>query len=155
MKKNLKDVCFFAIVFLIVDQVIKIILSNKMIINQSIIVIKDFFSITLVHNKGAAFSILTGNRILLILIGVIALIGILFYIKKLDSINELDVFIYSLLLGGVLGNLIDRIVYGYVIDYLSFKLGTYYFPIFNFADICIVISILLILINTIKEDLWK
>lgn len=155
MQKKVKDILFFGTIFLIADQIIKIVLSDKMILNQSFIIIKDFFSITLVHNTGAAFSILTGNRVLLILIGIAAIIGLFLYIKKLEVIDDIDVFTYSLLFGGIVGNLIDRIVHGYVIDYLSFNFGNYYFPIFNFADICIVISIVIILIRMIKEDLWK
>jgi len=155
MKKGFKSILFFGIIFTIIDQVVKIVLSDKMIINQSLVVIKDFFSITLVHNTGAAFSILTGSRILLILIGVAALIGLILYIKKLEVIDDIDIFVYSLLIGGIVGNLIDRIVHGYVIDYLSFNFGNYFFPIFNFADICIVVAILIIILRMIKEDLWK
>lgn len=155
MKKSLKDVLFFGSLFVIIDQIVKIVISNKMILNQTYIVIKDFFSISLVHNTGAAFSILNDSRVLLIVIGLLALIGLIFYIKKLEIMDDIDVFAYSLLLGGIVGNLIDRIVHGYVIDYLSFKFGNYYFPIFNFADICIVISVLIILVKMIKEDLWK
>lgn len=155
MKKGLKDILFFGIIFTIIDQVVKIVLSSKIIVNQTYVVIKDFFSITLVHNKGAAFSILTGSKILLILIGVAALVGLIIYIKKLEVIDDIDIFTYSLLMGGIVGNLIDRIVYGYVIDYLSFKFGSYYFPIFNFADICIVVSVIIMLLRMIKEDLWR
>ena len=155
MKKGLKNICFFGIIFLIIDQVIKIVLSDKMVADQSFVVIKDFFSITLVHNEGAAFSLLTGNRILLISIGILALVGLIIYIKKLEVIDDFDIFIYSLLLGGIVGNLIDRIIYGYVIDYLSFNFGGYFFPIFNFADICIVVSIVLMIFRTLREDLWK
>ncbi len=155
MKKGLKDVLFFGVIFVVIDQIVKIAISNKMILNQTYIVIKDFFSISLVHNTGAAFSILSDNRILLIVIGLLALIGLIFYIKNLEVIDDIDIFSYSLLLGGLVGNLIDRIIHGYVIDYLSFKFGSYYFPIFNFADIYIVIAILIILIRMIKEDLWK
>ena len=155
MKNNLKSVYFFGIIFFVVDQAIKIFLSNNVELNQSIPIIKNFFSITLVHNTGAAFSIFTGNTIFLILIGVICVIAISLYIKKMENLSDLDMYIYSLLIGGVLGNLIDRIVHGYVIDYLSFNFCGYYFPIFNFADICIVVSIGLIIINTIREDLWK
>lgn len=155
MKKGLKDVLFFGVIFVIIDQVVKIIISNKMILNQTYIVIKDFFSISLVHNKGASFSILSDNTILLIVIGILALIGLIIYIKKLDILDDIDMFAYSLLMGGIVGNLIDRIVHGYVIDFLSFKFGSYYFPIFNFADICIVVSVLIILIKMVKEDLWK
>lgn len=146
---------FFGIIFTIIDQIVKIVLSNKMIVNQTLIIIKDFFSITLVHNTGAAFSILMGSRWLLSLIGIGALIGLIIYIRKLEVIDDINIFVYSLLFGGIVGNLIDRIVYGYVIDYLSFNFGKYYFPIFNFADICIVVAILIILFRMIKEDLWK
>lgn len=155
MKKGIKDILFFGIIFTIIDQIVKIILSNRMIVNQSFIVIKDFFSITLVHNTGAAFSILSGSKILLILIGVAALMGLILYIRKLEVVDDIDIFVYSLLIGGIVGNLIDRIVHGYVIDYLSFNFGSYFFPIFNFADICIVVAILIILIRMIKEDLWR
>lgn len=155
MFKNLKSIYFFSIIFLVVDQLIKIFISSKMFLGQSFILIKNLLSINLVHNTGAAFSILDGSKILLILIGVIAFIGISYYISKIEYLNDSDVFIYSLLIGGVLGNLVDRIVHGYVIDYISFKFGNYLFPVFNFADICIVVSIILIIANTIKEDLWK
>ena len=89
------------------------------------------------------------------MIGVAALVGLIIYIKKLEVIDDIDIFTYSLLMGGIVGNLIDRIVYGYVIDYLSFKFGSYYFPIFNFADICIVVSVIIMLLRMIKEDLWR
>ena len=141
--------------FLVVDQILKVFLSRMLELNESIVIIKNLFNITLVHNTGAAFSILSGNRIFLILIGLIALIFIIYYINKEKNINTLNTITYSLLIGGIIGNLIDRIIYGYVIDYISIILGHYYFPIFNFADICIVISIILITINMIREDLWK
>ena len=155
MKKNIKYIYVFGAIFVIVDQLLKIILSNRMIVNQNFIIIKNFFSIRLVHNTGAAFSILLDSRFLLIFIGIAALIGLTFYIKNLDVIDDIDTFVYALLFGGIVGNLIDRIIYGYVIDYLSFNFGEFYFPIFNFADICIVLAVMIILIRTIKESLWK
>ena len=155
MKKNLKNIYLFGIVFVIVDQILKIILSNKMIVNQNFIIIKNFFSIRLAHNTGAAFIILSDSRVLLAFIGIAALIGLIFYIRSLEIIDDIDAFSYALLIGGITGNLIDRIIYGYVIDYLSFNFGDYYFPIFNFADICIVLAVIIILIKTIKESLWK
>ena len=155
MKKGLKDVCILSLLFLIADQMIKIILNNRMIVNQTVVIIKNFFSITLVHNEGAAFSILIGSRYLFIIIGIIAIIGILYYIKKTDFIDNVDLFIYSLFIAGVLGNLVDRLVYGYVIDYLSFNFGNFFFPIFNFADIYIVLSVIMYMIRVIKGDLWK
>ena len=155
MKDNLKGIYFFSIIFIIVDQILKIFISSKVTLNSGFILIKNLLSITLVHNSGAAFSILSGNRLLLIVIGVLALVGISLYLNSLDYINGYDMFVYSLLIGGVVGNLIDRIVHGFVIDYISLNIFGYNFPVFNFADICIVISIVLIIINTIKGDLWN
>jgi len=71
------------------------------------------------------------------------------------TLGDMDMFIYSLLLGGILGNLVDRILHGYVIDYISVIIGKSYFPVFNFADICIVLGVILMLWGTIKESLWK
>lgn len=155
MKNKIGNILGLGIIFLIADQMVKLILNNRMIINQTIVVVKNFFSITLVHNEGAAFSMLMGSRYLFIFIGIAVIIGLILYIKKMEFIDDFDIFIYALLIGGILGNLIDRIFYGYVIDYLSFNFGNYFFPIFNFADICIVGSIILFLIRMIREDLWK
>ena len=155
MKKGLKDILGLSFVFLIIDQIVKIVLNNRMILNQTVIVIKNFFSITLVHNTGAAFSLFSGNRYLFIFIAILIILGLIFYIKGLEYLDELDVFIYSMLFAGILGNLVDRVVYGYVIDYLSFNFGNFFFPVFNFADICIVVAVFLYIARTIKGDLWK
>ena len=155
MKREIKEVCTLGVIFLVIDQVIKLVLNNMMSLNQSIVVVKNFFSITLVHNTGAAFSILTGNRFLLIFIGIIVLVGLVLYLKNIEYIVGASVFIYALLTGGILGNLVDRIIYGYVVDFLSFNFGNYFFPIFNFADIFIIVSIILMLVRMVREDLWK
>ena len=155
MNKKLKDVYFFAVVFLVVDQIIKLFLSSKMVVNQTAILIKNFLNITYVHNTGAAFSILEDKLWLLIIIGILAIIGFTFYIAKLEYLSDFDVFTYALLLGGVFGNLIDRIIHGYVIDYIGLNIFGYHFPIFNFADMCIVVGVFLIFGSAIKGDLWK
>lgn len=155
MGRNLKTIYLISVLFLIADQFMKIFISSKIILNQNFILIKNLLSINLVHNTGAAFSILSGNRIFLILIGILAIVGISFYIKKIDYLSDTNMLTYSLLIGGILGNLVDRIIYGYVIDYISFNFFGYNFPVFNIADICIVISIVLIIVSIIKEDLWN
>ncbi len=155
MNKNLKNVLVISTIILMIDQVIKIILTNKMLFNQEFPLIENLLSLNLVKNEGAAFSILTGNRLLLILISVIALILICYYITKQEYFDDLNLTIFSLLIGGLLGNLVDRIVHGYVIDYISLKIGSYLFPIFNFADICIVLSALIIIVTTIKGEVWN
>lgn len=155
MNRKLKHVCFFAIIFLVIDQAIKFYLSSKMIINQTNILIKDVLNITYVHNTGAAFSLFSGYTWVLIIIGILALVGLTIYIGNMEHITDFDVFTYSLLLGGIAGNLLDRIIHGYVIDYISLNIFGYHFPIFNFADICIVGSIVLIFALALKGDLWK
>lgn len=155
MKEKARGIIVFSIIVLIIDQLIKAVLDSKMIVGQTVVVTKNFFSITLVHNIGAAFNILSGNKFLLIGIGLIATIFLVIYIFKLEVIDDFDIFTYSLLLGGIIGNLVDRIFRGYVVDYFSFNFGSYYFPVFNFADVCIVLSIICIFINTLKGDLWK
>jgi len=155
MKKELKEVLLFSVILLIIDQIIKIYINSSMILNQTIILIKNFLNITYVHNTGAAFSLFKDKTWLLIIIGIIVLVGFSIYLYKLKDINDFDKYIYSLLYGGILGNLLDRVIYGYVIDYISLNIFGYYFPIFNFADMCIVIGVLLMFISTFKGDLWK
>ena len=155
MNNKLKDVCFFALIFLVIDQAIKFFISSKMVFNQTNIIVQDFLNITYVKNTGAAFSLFEGRVWLLIGIGILAVIGLVLYIGKLVDLNDFDIFTYSLLLGGVLGNLVDRILRGYVIDYISLNIFGYHFPIFNFADICIVVSVILIFMSAVKGDLWK
>lgn len=133
------------------DQIIKIIVMGTMGINSSISVIDNFFSLTYVENDGAAWSIFGGNRIFLIIISIIALILIYLYFFKNQNLTKFELINYSILIGGIFGNLLDRIKFGKVIDYLDFQIFGYGFPVFNFADICIVISVILLLIYSIAN----
>lgn len=136
----------------LIDQIIKLVIMGTMGIGSSISVIPNFFSLTYVENNGAAWSIFSGNRILLISIPVIALILIYWYFLKNKDIKIFELAIYSVLIGGIIGNLLDRIKVGSVIDYLDFKIFGYNFPVFNFADICIVISVIILLIYSFKGE---
>ena len=97
----------------------------------------------------------SGNLIFLILITIVSLFIIYLFFIKDKELSKIDIILTSMLIGGILGNFVDRIVYGYVIDYLEFIIFNYYFPIFNFADICIVLSIFGMIIFEIKEELCK
>ena len=145
----MKKIIPFSLLIFIFDQIIKLFIGYSITLNSSIIVIKDFFSISNVHNYGAAFSILTGNRLLLILISFFALSFLYYYLLRGKTFRIVEMFIYSLLIGGILGNLFDRIFYGYVVDYLDFNILGYNFPVFNLADICIVISVILMFIDIV------
>lgn len=144
----MKKVYIFALISLIIDQIVKILISNYLILGQTIKIINNFFYLTYVQNKGAAFSILIGYRYILIIITFIFLYYLYKCIKKQKSLNKLEIISYGLLLGGIIGNLIDRIIYGYVIDYFDFMIFNYNFPIFNLADSFIVIGCIILVINS-------
>ncbi|MEG2028661.1 MAG: signal peptidase II [Bacilli bacterium] len=148
--KKIMPLSFIIVIF---DQIIKILITNNLILNSSQIVIENFFKLSYVRNYGAAWSILTGNRFFLIIVAIMSLFLIYKYLIENKKLNLVYNITYGFLIGGLLGNLFDRIVYGYVIDYLDFKIFNYDFPIFNLADICIVLSTftLIILIGSEKN----
>ncbi len=140
-------------IFLIAtDQLIKIFISNKLLLNESKTIIKGFFDITNVHNYGAAWSILNNQSILLVVIGIIALVIIYFYFIRNKKLNKIDIILISMLISGIIGNMIDRIRFGYVIDYLDFNIFGYDYPVFNLADSLIVVAMILMLIKSLKEE---
>lgn len=147
--KKLFGIAFITVLF---DQLIKNGLLFFMNYGQSITIIKNFFNITLIGNTGAAFSILSSNTILLIIISVVVLNVLYFFFIKGKTLTDFEQVSYGLLIGGILGNLIDRILRMQVVDYLDFNIFGYNFPVFNLADIVIVISMILIVIQIIKGD---
>ena len=144
IKMNKKDWLLVCSLVLI-DQVSKLLALRLLDYYASVKIIDDFFYLTLVKNKGASFGILTGNVLLLIIVSFIALFFILGYINKKKDMVKLEVLSYSLVLSGLLGNLIDRIFRQGVIDFLDFKIFGYDYPIFNIADIFIVCGIFIII----------
>ncbi len=141
-------VYILALFFLSIDLFSKSIIVSNGRLMYRLTVIKNFFYINYVKNTGAAFSILKGYTYIFIILAIIAS----FYICKFcisDDNKNIEIFGYSLLLSGIIGNLCDRLFRGYVIDFLSFKIFNYYFPIFNFADIFIVVGAILIIIDLI------
>ncbi len=143
MKKNIYSVA--SIVFLI-DQLIKLILTKAISTKGKISIIPNFFSLYYIKNSGAAFSLFQNKQLFLIVISVVMLLMIHNIIKK-ESFDKKKTYYYGILIGGIYGNLLDRIIRRGVIDYLSFSFFHYDFPIFNFADSMIVIGIILIGIN--------
>ena len=151
----MKRLTIYSLVFLMIDLLIKIIVINFMELYDTIKIIPGFFNITYVRNTGAAFSILEDSRIFFIVITFIALIVIYLFLLKDKVLNKYQTFLYSMLIGGIVGNLVDRIIYGYVIDYLSFNIFGYSFPVFNIADSFIVISVILLVLNELKVNVCK
>ena len=111
-----------SIILLCIDQISKLLVVNLLTKTDSIAIIKNFFYLTYINNDGAAFSILVGKRILLILVAILVIVILIHYIKKNNIQNKLEIVSLALIIGGSLGNLMDRVVRGYVIDFLDFKL---------------------------------
>ena len=145
-------IIILSIIFLIVDQITKILVVNSLVPGENIEIIKNIFNIIYTNNTGAAFSILLGKRIFLIVVAVLIIGVLLYYIKRNKIEKKIDIIALSFVIGGSLGNLIDRIVRGYVIDFISIKLGNYNFPIFHVADILIVIGVFLLLLSSRRRQ---
>ena len=152
-------IIILSLIFLIIDQITKILVIKILPLSGSIEIIKNFFYIIPTNNTGAAFSILLGKRIFLIVVAILIIGILLYYIKKNKVDGKLNIIAFSLIIGGSLGNLIDRIVRGYVVDFISIKLGSYNFPIFNIADTLIVVGVFLLLIKNTggnkNDNRWK
>lgn len=148
----MKKIVGLSAIIVILDQVVKWIVISTMNIGESIKIIGDFFYLTYVKNTGAAFSILEGRQPLFIIMSFI-IMGIVycFFIYK-KKLNKLEIISYGLILGGIVGNLIDRIRYNAVIDYLDFIIFKYDFPIFNIADIGVVLGAFLLIYLIIRGE---
>lgn len=138
-------------IWLVIDQIIKNIVISYLNVGEKITIISNLFQINYLQNEGAAFSSFTGMRVLLILITITAFYMIASYIKKNEITSKLEIISLGIILGGILGNLIDRVSFGYVIDYLSFTIFGYQFAVFNFADIGIVVGIFLLIILLLRR----
>ena len=141
----MKKISIFSIIVIIIDRIFKILVKNFLLEGVRNKIINNFFYLTFCKNEGAAFSILSGKIFLLIFIAFICLYFIYYLLKSKKNITKFDIICYGLLIGGIIGNFIDRVIYGYVIDYLDFEILNYRFAIFNFADMTIVISVILLL----------
>lgn len=152
--KNKKTIYIISLITLLIDQIVKNIIKSKMVIYQEIKVIPNFFSLYYVENEGAAFSILGNQIYFLILISIICLVILNKFILE-EKLPKISYFPLGILLGGIMGNLIDRIIYQKVTDFLSIFIFKYSFPVFNIADIAICLGtffLIIIFIITEKKE---
>lgn len=150
-----KKLFIWVILFLLIDQISKGLINLNMDLNQSIEIIPSFFNLTYVHNTGAAFSILMGGRWFFIIAAIIALNVIFIFFIKEKQLKTIETITYALLISGIIGNLIDRVLYGYVMDFLDFNILGYNFAIFNLADSFIVIAVVMLIILVLGEKKCK
>ena len=138
----MKTSIIISILITILDQIIKFIIDKKVLFIE---ILPKLFNIHKVYNYGVAFSFLENKRYLILLFSLI-LIYFLFNLRKdLPKTKKYDI-LFGVILGGIIGNLIDRVFRGYVIDYLETFIFGISFPIFNLADICISLGIILMVL---------
>ena len=148
----MRKISIISIIVIIIDRISKILVEKYLVVNVRNNIIPNFFDLTYSKNEGAAFSILYGKNMLLLIISIVAIFIIYYLINKKQKISKFDIISYGLLLGGIIGNFLDRLVYGYVIDFLDFKILGARFAIFNIADAAIVIGAILIIIFNEGSD---
>ncbi len=146
-----RKISLFTLLFLSIDIISKLIIDNFFNLNETKVIINNFFSLTKVYNTGASWNILADHRFVLIIITLIILVLLFLYQNKFKE-NKRNILAFSLLYGGIIGNLLDRLIYGYVIDFLDFNIFGYDYPVFNIADICIVFGIILLVIAILKKE---
>jgi len=124
---------------LFLDQLTKFLAARFLQLNNPLVLIKDFLNLSLVHNRGAAFGILKNQLFVFVIISLLAIALILYHLKDKKK-SRLSSISLSLILGGAVGNLIDRLRFGFVIDFLDFRV----WPVFNIADSAITIGVVLL-----------
>ena len=142
-----RRIALIALLVIIADQITKLAAERALSLGRSVPVVKNIFHFTLVFNKGAAFGMLKAQAPFFIALGVICVIFMLFYLPRLRK-DTLPVRVaFALLLGGIIGNLIDRLRFGYVIDFLDFRI----WPVFNIADSAITIGALFLILQLLRR----
>jgi|TARA_Y100000034_G_C6754665_1_gene335700 signal peptidase II len=148
MKNKYMVVFLAALIIVLIDQIAKFLIKTNFQLNQNLPIVKNFFHLRYIHNFGAGFGILQQQTWILIFIS-ITVIGVIFY--YLDRISDKEILpqiFVGFVLGGTIGNLIDRIAYGFVIDFLDFRV----WPIFNFADSFVTIGVIGVIVYLWKKE---
>ena len=146
-----KKTFIIAIIILIIDQISKSLIEIYIPLNESLPIIKNFFSLTVVHNSGGAWSIFSKQTYLFIIFSIISLIILIKFMFSFKN-NLRNNIAFALTTGGIISNLADRLFLGYVRDFLDFTIFNYDYPIFNIADISIVLGVLLLIYAIMKGE---
>ncbi|MCX8602109.1 MULTISPECIES: signal peptidase II [unclassified Gilliamella] len=139
-----------AIVVFIIDIASKFYILDRFELFETVNLL-PFFSITYVRNIGAAFSIFEGQRVMLAAIALVISAVIVYMLYRNNRSQKLENLSLSMILGGALGNLFDRLYHGFVVDFLDVNFGNWHYPTFNIADCAICIGIGLFIISSYKK----
>ncbi len=153
---------FFVIMLLVVicDQLSKLWILQNFALYDSTVIIPGFFNLTFLRNTGAAFGILAGQpalwrQVFFVTLAMVALVVIIFMQRKLGPQNSWFTISLGFISGGAIGNLIDRVAYGSVIDFFDFYVTTHHWPAFNVADSGITVGVAIFLITQFLEEREK
>jgi len=147
-----------SIIVLAADQITKYLVASRFRLYESVTLIDNFFNLTYVRNKGAAFGMFADSAIrvpFFITVSVLAAVGILWYFYRARHLQTLAVFALSLIFSGAVGNLIDRIRFGEVVDFLDAHWYGHHWPAFNVADSAITVGVALLLLDIWSEERQK
>ncbi len=141
-----------ALIVLILDQVTKWIVVTQMELRQQIPIIENLLYFTSHRNKGAAFGILQGQMWLFFIVTVVVVVFVVYYMRKYAKESKLLGISLGLVLGGAVGNFIDRVFRGEVVDFIDVYIFTYDFAIFNVADMALVIGVGILMLQMFLEE---
>ena len=144
MKIRLKKSLIVIIFVVVLDQLTKFFAKGFLDWQEPKVIIDNILSLTLTKNTGGAFSILHGNNLLLFFAGILITIALFYYLMRADKREVMPI---AFIMGGAIGNLIDRVLHGGVIDFIQVSI----WPIFNIADIAISLGVILLIIRLIKK----
>lgn len=147
-----KQIYLISFIVALIDQITKSLIIHNLILAKETVIIPNFFSLIYVTNTGAAFSSLSNKTSLLIIMSLFCLALIMTIIQKEKNNSILKTTSLGILVGGIVGNLIDRIVHRHVIDFIAITILKYKFPVFNVADICITCGVFIYVIITFIEE---
>lgn len=144
-----------AAVIIAIDQLTKWLVVSKMELYEQIPIIDNFFYLTSHRNSGAAWGILQDQMLFFYIVTVVVLVGVIYYMHTYAKGNKLLSLGLSFILGGAIGNFIDRLLHQEVVDFLDFIIFKYDYPIFNIADSALVVGVILVIITTFIDEKKK
>ncbi len=145
---------WLSLVLIIADQISKTVMVNWLALYETVPVL-PFFNLTMAHNTGAAFSFLAGaggwQRWFFVVLAAVISAVLIIWMRRLAQTAKLEAISLALIIGGAIGNVLDRLIYGYVIDFIDVYAGSYHWPAFNVADSAICIGAVLLIIDSFRK----
>lgn len=152
---KLRLVSLTVVIGVVLDQLSKLYIDSHFKLYESVTVLENFFHITYIRNRGAAFGILSDSPLRLpffIFVTLVAIVGILWYLRQMQAGQKLSQLALGLILSGAIGNLIDRVRFGEVVDFIDVHWYSHHWPAFNVADSAICIGVGLLLFDSWRTE---